>query len=134
MEMNKNSIYGCDEAMKNQTINYINRLCYQAGVKNPAKPMFGGCFYDKNFNQIYIKEIIYNDPAVIVFWSDGTKTTAKCHDVDTFDTEKGVMLCVIKKLVDSDFAVKTIEDWGAPAPGKNKKTLSEVRSYHRKDS
>ena len=111
----------------------VNKMCYQAGVKKPPKPMFGGCFYDKNFNKIYIKEVIYNNPAVIVFWSDGTKTTAKCHPEDTFDTEKGLLLCVIKKLVDNDFAVKTIEDWGTPAPGKNRKTLSEVRSYHRKD-
>ena len=134
MEKNKNSIYGCNESLKLQVIDTINKMCYQLGTKKPPKPFYGGCYYDRNFNKVYIKEVIYNDPAVIVFWSDGTKTTAKCHDVDTFDTEKGVMLCVIKKLVDSDFAVKTIEDWGTPAPGKSKKTLSEVRSYHRKDS
>ena len=134
MEKNKNPIYGCDESLKLQVIDTINKMCYQLGTKKPPEPFYGGCYYDRNFNKVYIKEVIYNDPAVIVFWSDGTKTTARCHDSDTFDTEKGVMLCVIKKLVDSDFAVKTIEDWGAPAPGKSKKTLSEVRSYHRKDS
>lgn len=44
-----------------------------------------------------IKKIIYNPPATIVFWSDGTKTTARCEYGDIYTREVGFMLCVLKK-------------------------------------
>lgn len=134
METNKDPIYGCDEELKNQTISYINQLCYRLGVKKPPKPFYGGCFYDKDFNKIYIKEVIYNDPAVIVFWSDGTKTTSKRDPLDGWDTEKGLLVCILKKLVNSEFVTRTLEDWGQPALGKNRVTLTDVRAKHRKNS
>ena len=132
MENYKDPVYGMTtpEAKKMLT-ETINKMCYQLGVKKPLKPLFGGCYYDKNFDRVYIKEVIYNDPAVIVYWSDNTKTTAKCHPEDTFDTEKGLLLCVVKKLVNSDFAIKTLEDWGEPELGKKRKTLTDVRRLHR---
>lgn len=45
-----------------------------------------------------IKKVIFNDPATVVFWKDGTKTVVKCCDGDTYDKEKGFMACIIKKL------------------------------------
>ena len=132
MENCKDPIYGTTTPEAKETlVEMINKMCYQAGVKKPPKPMFGGCYYDKDFNQVYIKEVIYNNPAVVVFWSDGTKTTAKCHPEDTFDTEKGLLLCVVKKLVNSEFAINTLKDWGEPSLGKNRKTLAEVRHNHK---
>lgn len=133
MEKNKNPIYGCDESLKLQVIDTINKMCYQLGTKKPPEPFYGGCYYDRNFNKVYIKEVIYNDPAVIVFWSDGTKTTARCQD-EVYDTEKGLLLCVAKKLVDGSFVAKTLEDWGQPVPGRNRVTLTDIRAKHRKNS
>lgn len=46
-----------------------------------------------------IKNVIFNDPATIVMWSDGTKTVVKCGEGDTFDPEKGVAMCCMKKLL-----------------------------------
>lgn len=43
------------------------------------------------------KKIIFNGPATIVLWEDGTKTVVKCQDGDTFDKEKGIALCFMKK-------------------------------------
>lgn len=117
--------------MENRVISTFDKLCYQLGTKKPPKPFYGGCYYDRYFNKIYIKEVIYNNPAVIVYWSDGTKTTAKCHLEDTWDTEKGLLLCVVKKLVDSDFAIKTLKDWSEPELGKNRKTLADVRKAYK---
>lgn len=132
MENYKDPVYGTPTPeAKKMLIKAIDKMCYQLGVKKPPKPQFGGCYYDRDFNQIYIKEVIYNNPAVIVYWSDGTKTTSKCHPEDIFDTEKGLLLCVVKKLVDSDFAVKTLEDWSEPELGKNRKTLADVRKAHK---
>lgn len=52
-------------------------------------------------NIIYRKEdiekVIFNDPATIVYWNDGTKTVVKCQDDDVYDKEKGLAMCVAKK-------------------------------------
>lgn len=44
-----------------------------------------------------IKNVIFNDPATIVIWSDGTKTVVKCQEGDTYDPEKGLAMCLAKK-------------------------------------
>ena len=44
-----------------------------------------------------IKNVIFNDPATIVFWSDGTKTVVKCGENDIYDHEKGLAMAVAKK-------------------------------------
>lgn len=44
-----------------------------------------------------IDNVIFNDPATIVFWSDGTKTVVKCQEGDTFDSEKGLAMAISKK-------------------------------------
>lgn len=46
---------------------------------------------------IYIKNVIFNDPATIVFWSDSTKTVVKCQPGDKFDPEKGLAMAITKK-------------------------------------
>jgi hypothetical protein len=43
-----------------------------------------------------IKNVIFNDPATIVFWGDGTKTVVKAQD-ETFDPEKGLAMAISKK-------------------------------------
>lgn len=44
-----------------------------------------------------IKNVIFNDPATIVFWHDGTKTVVKCDETDIFDPEKGLAMAIAKK-------------------------------------
>ena len=44
-----------------------------------------------------IKDVIYNDPATIVLWMDGTKTVVKCGDYDIYDPEKGLAMAIAKK-------------------------------------
>lgn len=45
-----------------------------------------------------IKNVIFNDPATIVFWMDGTKTVVKTQDDDIFDPEKGLAMAIAKKV------------------------------------
>jgi uncharacterized Fe-S cluster protein YjdI len=45
-----------------------------------------------------IKKVIFNDPATIVCWFDGTKTVVKCQNGEKFDKEKGLALCFMKKV------------------------------------
>lgn len=48
------------------------------------------------FDMMYEK-VIFNEPATIVIWKDGSKTVVKCQKNDEYDPEKGLALCFIKK-------------------------------------
>ena len=45
-----------------------------------------------------ITKVIFNNPATIVFWNDGSKTVVKCNPGDVFDPEKGLAMACMKKL------------------------------------
>lgn len=45
-----------------------------------------------------ITKVIFNDPATIVFWSDGTKTVVKTQNGETFDPEKGLVMAISKRV------------------------------------
>lgn len=46
-----------------------------------------------------IKKVIFNNPATIVLWEDGTKTVVKAQNGETFDEEKGLALAISKKVL-----------------------------------
>lgn len=45
-----------------------------------------------------IKNVKFNPPATIVFWTDNTKTVVKCNGED-YDPEKGLAMCICKKVL-----------------------------------
>lgn len=47
-------------------------------------------------------KVIFNNPATIVIWSDGSKTVVKCHNED-FDPEKGLAMAICKKFLGSAY-------------------------------
>lgn len=49
------------------------------------------------------KKVIFNDPATIVYWEDGSKTVVKCGNGDIYDREKGFAMCVLKRLYGDKF-------------------------------
>ena len=44
-----------------------------------------------------ITRVIFNKPATIVFWADGTKTVVKSHGKEKYDKEKGLAMAISKK-------------------------------------
>lgn len=44
-----------------------------------------------------IKNVIFNEPATIVLWKDGTKTVVKCQEGDEYSKYTGLALCIAKK-------------------------------------
>lgn len=48
-----------------------------------------------------IKKVIFNSPATIVFWSDGSKTVVKAH-LDDYDPEKGLAMAIAKKALGNE--------------------------------
>lgn len=59
-----------------------------------------------------VKNVIFNDPATIIFWTDGTKTVVKCQEGDTYNRETGFVMAYLKKLLGNDNTFnKEIEKW-----------------------
>lgn len=50
-----------------------------------------------------ISKVIFNGPATIVMWTDGSKTIVKCSEDDYFDKEKGLAMAICKKILGNDF-------------------------------
>lgn len=52
------------------------------------------------FDEKQIKDVIFHNPATIVFWKDGTKTVVKCQKDkgDVYNPELGLAMCIIKKM------------------------------------
>jgi hypothetical protein len=63
-----------------------------------------------------IKKVIFNPPATIVFWADGTKTVVKCQDDEAFfDPEKGLAMAFMKKMLgNKGNYYNTVDKWVHP--------------------
>ena len=59
--------------------------------------VFFGLTSTSNAYSLDIKDVIFNNPATIVLWSDGTKTVVKCQEGDEYSREVGLALCIAKK-------------------------------------
>ena len=57
-----------------------------------------------------IEGVIFNPPATIVFWSDGSKTVVKCMDGTEFDKWTGLSMAICKKLFGKQFK-HTFKRW-----------------------
>lgn len=79
------------------------------------------------------KEIIYNDAATIVYWTDDTKTVVKCNENDEYSEYAGFVAAVAKKMYGGANAInrlidskKVIRGNGLGQPFRSKKTFEEV--------
>lgn len=72
---------------------YSRRSTEQAKKNDIVR--FGMC-------NVSIRKVIFNDPATIVLWSDGSKTVVKCGPEDTYDMEKGLAMAIVKKMAGND--------------------------------
>ena len=54
-----------------------------------------------NSSRMMIKKVIFNNPATIVFWSDGSKTVVKSY-LDDYDPEKGLAMAIAKKALGNE--------------------------------
>lgn len=79
------------------------------------------------------KEIIYNDAATIVYWTDGTKTVVKCSENDVYSEYSGFVAAVAKKMYGGANAInrlidskKVIHGTGLHQPFRPEKTFEEI--------
>ena len=76
-----------------------------------------------NMTAACIKNVIFNPPATVVYWSDCTKTVVKCNVNDIFDPEKGLAMAIAKRCAGNTSAYHAeIRHWaaefGKDYPGK----------------
>ena len=71
--------------------------------------------------------VIFHNPATIVFWDDGDKTVVKCQPGDTFSAEAGLTAAMLKKYMGNDNTFnKVINEWLARASYASVPTLPEA--------
>ena len=78
--------------------------------------------FDKLKDSLEVQKIIINEPAMIVFWKDGTKTVVTATD-ETFDEEKGLAMAFAKKWLGNNYA----------AGGRFKAKLKHAERVKRKE-
>lgn len=64
-----------------------------------------------------IKNVIYNPPAVIVYWEDGSRTVSKVDKHDKYNKLTGFLLCLAKHEYGNKNLWKTLEKWVWETPG-----------------
>lgn len=81
----------------------------------------------KNFYSLNVSKIIFNPPATIVFWEDGTKTVVKCSAEDEFSEYYGFLAALGKKAYENNNQIKKLIDKKAEwhENKKNKKDIPD---------
>lgn len=98
----------------------ISRLTYmKEGVKNMFKRISDYKVYEKT---------------TVVWFNDGTKTSATCNEYDNFDVENGIIACVLKRMFNDEYKrdVKAIIKKKADEEKRQKQAQKELDEYKRK--
>lgn len=112
-------------------------------TKSLEKEEYGGTlfpFYMNNTHgilgdKVYIKKVLYNNPATVVFWSNGTETRNVCPKDTLYNPDAGLAFCVLKKLMGNDEVAKLFSDWELKDYRNDKNhwvELKDVRKAHKK--
>lgn len=97
----------CDrvkKAIENIKTNDTNESCYIMcgrgnNITHSLRDMMIREIISLSFD---IKDIIFNNPATIIFWKDGTKTVVKAEN-EEFDPEKGLAMAIAKKALGNSY-------------------------------
>lgn len=85
------------EILTEEIFKIIDDIIYEDDVKETL--------YD------YPSEVIFNPPATIVIFNDGTKIISKCDKEDKFSKETGFLMCMLKKNYGNTIAHKMLEEF-----------------------
>ena len=85
----------------------MNNISVEAARIKDAIDAYRYYYYQNTINKKArvlgsIKRVIFNDPATIILWADGTKTVVKCAKDETFDPEKGLAMAIAKKALGNE--------------------------------
>lgn len=100
-----NSVYGLGRSahhIYNDEISYSNSDNSAWLKNNPCENLYRKALETMKIYNFEIKKVIFNDPATIVFWKDGSKTVVKAQIGETFDPEKGLAMAIAKKALGNE--------------------------------
>lgn len=82
---------------------------------------------------VKIRKVVYDNPNTVVVWDDDTVTKCLCSEYDKYDEEKGLLICILKKICGSQEVIDVFNSW-VPEPsiiseveGRKEVTLKDVR-------
>lgn len=100
-------------------------------INTRVYPSNGAECYNVALNIGYkVIKVIYNNPATIVIWDDGTKTISKCSAEDTYNPTTGLTVAVFKKLVGGESLRRLYDDW-LPEDSQTVVGMKDVRYKHK---
>lgn len=77
-----------------------------------------------------VRRILFNDPATVVFWEDGTKTVVKVTDGDKYVPYYGFLAALAKKVYGSNTRVQEmIRPWLPEEPAKPETPVPKKSLY-----
>ena len=98
---------------------FPNSNYLQTTVSNMSEP---------NPNLVGIKNVVFNPPATIVFWTDNSKTVVKAEN-EIFDPEKGLAMAIAKKaLGNKGNYYETFKKW-LPKTEPKEEPKTESKDY-----
>lgn len=104
-----NELKGLHEAIarsKTPEEKYKDAFYYGAMLAALSHPYFNSSY------SLTIKKVIFNNPATIILWADGSKTVVMCGERDTYDPEKGMAMAIARKaLGNKGNYYNTFEKW-----------------------
>jgi hypothetical protein len=81
----------------NKMLNTIEKLRKE---KVDLQEMVYNAYFGHKYNNLpEVKEVLYHNPATIIFWKDGTKTVVKAQNKEKYDKEKGFVMAYLKKIL-----------------------------------
>ena len=83
-----------------------------------------------NSEDVKIKKVIYSNPWTHIIWEDGSKTSSKCDEADTYDELTGFMMCVFKKKIPAKEMRKMFNDY---VYGNDKKYIKRDKKKIKKN-
>lgn len=89
---------------RDRTLEYSRNDAYAVALSTAINAWrnFGGLVSNMEVSNMEIEKVIFNEPATIVYWQDGTKTVVKCQNGDTFSKETGLAMAIAKKALGNE--------------------------------
>lgn len=81
---------------------FVDEIVFEAQCKAEEAYYPNPFRYTTVHKQTYLpwpRDVIFNAPATIVFWDDGSKTVVKLMDGEEFNPEVGLAMCFCKKVM-----------------------------------
>ena len=92
------------------TSSNINNICCDSNTSSIKTGDYTVTWSPYLINTLKVKEVIYNDPATIVYFSDGSKSVVKRHKDDIFDKQTGLLMCIAKRFLGKEELHKTLRN------------------------